>query len=279
VIGINIGKDGSLALTIREGLTVAKINVAGNPLISPIVIKKTLSLKEGQPYSEDTRDKDFENLKKLYDKYDLQIGDFEAGIDPSSVNLEKGTADVTYTIYVMTVGAVQITGNTKTKDQVIRRQLRLRPGMVVTQGLLKRDYERLNNLGFFDKVELNPKPGPDPKKPYAVTLDWNVKEQRTGTAQIGAGYSGGPNGQGLTGTLSYADPFRTRRARIGRLDLGHDPVPRQHPQIAALQLGRADLHPRYEQLLLGVPSLDRAVDHLQPDHLDSAAQRRFGRQQ
>jgi outer membrane protein assembly factor BamA len=205
VIGINIGKDGSLALTIREGLTVAKINIAGNPLISPIVIKKTLSLKEGQPYSEDTRDKDFENLKKLYDKYDLQIGDFEAGIDPSSVNLEKGTADVTYTIYVMTVGAVQITGNTKTKDQVIRRQLRLRPGMVVTQGLLKRDYERLNNLGFFDKVELNPKPGPDPKKPYAVTLDWNVKEQRTGTAQIGAGYSGGPNGQGLTGTLSYAE--------------------------------------------------------------------------
>jgi outer membrane protein assembly factor BamA len=205
VIGINIGKDGSLALTVREGLTVARINIAGNPLISPIIIKKALSLKEGQPYSEDTRDKDFENLKKLYDKYDLQIGDFEAGIDPSSVNLEKGTADVTYTIYVMVVGAVQITGNTKTKDYVVRRQLRLRPGMIVTQGLLKRDYERLNNLGFFEKVELNPKPGPDPKKPYAITLDWAVKEQRTGTAQIGAGYSGGPNGQGLTGTLSYAE--------------------------------------------------------------------------
>ena len=69
---------------------------------------------------------------------------------------------------------------------------------------MRRDYERLNNLGFFEKVELNPKPGPDPKKPWQVTLDWAVKEQRTGTAQIGAGYSGGPNGQGLTGTLSYS---------------------------------------------------------------------------
>ena len=69
---------------------------------------------------------------------------------------------------------------------------------------LRRDYERLNNLGFFEKVDLNPKAGPDPKKPWEVTLDWNVKEQRTGTAQIGAGYSGGPTGQGLTGTLSYS---------------------------------------------------------------------------
>jgi outer membrane protein assembly factor BamA len=204
VIAINVGKDGTLALTIREGLTVSKIELAGNYLLSPILIKQALTLKEGQPYSEDTRDKDFENLKKLYDKYDLQIGDFEAGIDPTTVNAEKGTTDVKYTIYVMVVGAVQITGNTLTKDQVIRRQLRLRPGMIVTQGLLRRDYERLNNLGFFEKVELNPKPGPDPKKPWQVTLDWAVKEQRTGTAQIGAGYSGGPNGQGLTGTLSYS---------------------------------------------------------------------------
>ena len=204
VIGINVGKDGTLALTIREGLTVGKIEIAGNFLLSPVVIKNALTLKEGQPYSEDTRDKDFDNLKKLYEKYDLQIGDFEAGIDPTTVNAEKGTANVKYTIYVMVVGAIQITGNTLTKDQVIRRQLRLRPGMIVTQGLLRRDYERLNNLGFFEKVELNPKPGPDPKKPWQVTLDWAVKEQRTGTAQIGAGYSGGPNGQGLTGTLSYS---------------------------------------------------------------------------
>ncbi|HMD01525.1 MAG TPA: POTRA domain-containing protein [Candidatus Baltobacteraceae bacterium] len=204
VIGVNISKDGVLGLQIREGLTVDAIEIAGVPVLSPIVIKSALSLKIGQPYSEELRDKDFENIKKLYEKYDLQLGDFEAGIDPGTVNLEKGTATVKYTIYAMTVGAVQITGNTITKDEVIRRQLRLRPGMLVTQGLLRRDYERLNNLGFFEKVDLNTKPGPNPKKPYEITLDWNVKEQRTGTAQIGAGYSGGPNGQGLTGTLSYS---------------------------------------------------------------------------
>jgi outer membrane protein assembly factor BamA len=195
---------GVLSLQIREGLTVDKITFGGNPLLSPKILQSVLTLKPGQPYSDDARDKDYENLKKLYEKYDLQLGDFEAGIDPTTVDLAKGTADVKYTIYVATVGAVQITGNTKTHDIVIRRQLRLRPGMIITQGLLRRDYERLNNLGFFEKVDLNPKPGPDPKKPYEVTLDWSVKEQRTGTAQVGAGYSGGPTGQGLTGTLSYS---------------------------------------------------------------------------
>jgi len=205
VSALNISKDGVLSLSIREGLTVNHIKFTGMPLLSPDLLKKALVTKEGQPYSEDTRDKDFEALKKLYEKYDLSIGDFEAGIDPSSVNTDKGTADLIYSIHVAVVGAVQITGNTKTKDEVVRRQLRLRPGMIITQGLLHRDYDRLNNLGFFEKVELNAKPGPDPKKPWESTLDWNVKEQRTGTAQIGAGYSGGPNGQGLTGTLSYSE--------------------------------------------------------------------------
>jgi outer membrane protein assembly factor BamA len=204
VAGLNIAKDGVLSLTVREGLTVRNITIVGNPLLAPALVKSALTLKPGQPYSEDSRDKDYESLKKLYEKYDLQLGDFEAGIDPTTVDLAKGTADVKYSIYVAVVGAVQITGNTLTKDVVVRRQLRLRPGMIITQGLLRRDYERLNNLGFFEKVDLNPKPGPDPKKLYQVTLDWNVKEQRTGTAQIGAGYSGGPTGQGLTGTLSYS---------------------------------------------------------------------------
>ncbi|MBD5635670.1 MAG: BamA/TamA family outer membrane protein [Candidatus Eremiobacteraeota bacterium] len=204
VSGLNISKDGVLALQVREGLTVRNIVFAGNPLLRPSILRPVLTLKEGQPYSEDSRDKDYDNLKKLYEKYDLQLGDFEAGIDPTTVDLVKGTADVKYSIYVAVVGAVEITGNTITKDVVIRRQLRLRPGMIITQGLLRRDYERLNNLGFFEKVDLNPKPGPDPKKPYALTLNWNVKEQRTGTAQVGAGYSGGPTGQGLTGTVSYS---------------------------------------------------------------------------
>jgi outer membrane protein assembly factor BamA len=76
--------------------------------------------------------------------------------------------------------------------------------MLVTDSGVRNDYNRINNLGFFEKVDVSSNPGPDPKKPNFVTLKWTVKEQRTGTAQIGAGYSGGLTGTGLTGNISYS---------------------------------------------------------------------------
>ena len=208
VADVNIDPQGVLAISIREGLIVRNVIISepplGDPLLNPNLIRSVLLTKPGTPYSEEQRDKDVDRLKDLYKQYDLQIGDFEAGIDQSSIDLKAGTADVRYTISVMRVGAVEITGNTITHDDVIRRELRLRPGMLITDSAVRRDYDRLNNLGFFEKVELNDKPGPDPSKPALHTLDWQVKEQRTGTAQIGAGYSGGLTGTGLTGTLSYS---------------------------------------------------------------------------
>jgi outer membrane protein assembly factor BamA len=196
---------GTLTLQIQEGYTIGKITIGGDPLLPPNVIIPALTIKPGDVYSSDDQQKDFDALKKLYDKFDIQIGNFEGGIDPTTINNTTGTADVKYDIYVMKVAVVQITGNTKTKDEVIRRELRLLPGMVVTQTALHRDYDRLNNTQFFSKVDLNPKAGPDPKHPELVTLDWVVTEQKTASAQIGFGYSGGINGEGLYGTLGYSD--------------------------------------------------------------------------
>ena len=207
VTDVNIAPDGVLTLKLQEGLTVNNIIITpfpdGDPLLSAAIIKAALVTKPGSPYSEEQRDKDYEALKTLYEKYDLKVGDVEAGVDPATIDQKAGTADVRYTISVLRVGAVEITGNTKTHDDVIRRELRLRPGMVVTDTGLRRDYDRLNNLGFFEKIDFQGKPGPDPKRPGLITVNWQVKEQRTGTATLGAGYSGGLTGTGLTGTLSY----------------------------------------------------------------------------
>ncbi|MBV8245241.1 MAG: BamA/TamA family outer membrane protein [Candidatus Eremiobacteraeota bacterium] len=196
---------GVLTLTIQEGLTVRQVLISGDPLLPPTVILPILAVKPGVPYSEEERDKDIDAVKKLYDKYDLVLGDFEGGIDASTIDLKNYTADVRYTIDVARVAAIEITGNTKTKDQVIRRELRLKPGMVLTQPAVRADYERLNRTGFFSKVEPNVKPGPDPKKPADVTIVWTVTEQRTATATVGAGYSGGISGQGLYATLGVSD--------------------------------------------------------------------------
>ena len=199
-------KTGALTLVIQEGLVVKDIIIGGDPLLPPTLILPSLTLKAGSIYSDEVRDADFKALQKLYeDQYHLEIGNFEGGIDPSSIDLKAGTANVKYNIYVARISVVQITGNTRTKDQVIRRVLRELPGMVLNTDAVKRDYERLNSLGFFSKVEPDIKPGPDPKKPQLVSLVWHVTEQRTAQASVGFGYSGGLTGQGLYGTLGFSD--------------------------------------------------------------------------
>ncbi len=209
VTDVNIAPDGVLTLKLQEGLTVRNIIITpppdADPVLPPNVITGALVTKPGSPYSEEQRDKDYDALKALYEKYDLKVGDVEAGVDPATIDQKAGTADVRYTISVLRVGAVEITGNTKTHDDVIRRELRMRPGQVVTDAGLKNDYNRLQNLGFFEKVDFQAKPGPDPKRPGLVTVNWQVKEQRTGTATLGAGYSGGLTGTGLTGTVAYQE--------------------------------------------------------------------------
>jgi outer membrane protein assembly factor BamA len=197
---------GSLTLAIQEGLIVKHIIIGGDPLLPAQFILPTLTLKAGSEYSDEMRDADFKALQKLYeDKYHLEIGNFEGGIDPSSIDLKAGTANVKYNIYVARVALVEITGNTRTKDAVIRRELRVRPGMVLNTDAVKNDYQRLNALGFFSKVDPDIKNGPDPKKPQDVTLVWHVTEQRTASASVGFGYSGGLTGQGLYGTLGFSN--------------------------------------------------------------------------
>ncbi len=200
---------GAVTLDIKEGLTITKVIIGGDPVLPPSLILPVLSVKPGVEYSDALRDKDYAALQSLYqDKFNLILGGFEGGIDATTVDPKAGTAAVTYDIYVARVGLVQVTGNTKTKDQVVRRQLALQPGMIVTKAGVQRDLERLNNTQFFSKVDVNPKPCPDEmakKDPGCVVLDWVVVEQKTAQASIGAGYSGGITGQGLYGTIGYSD--------------------------------------------------------------------------
>jgi outer membrane protein assembly factor BamA len=197
---------GALAFTIQEGLTVRDIILGGDPVIPTQLLIQQLALKPGDVYSDAIRQKDFETLKKFYDdKYHIEIGNIEGGIDPASIDAKTGTAIVKYNVFVARVAAVQIIGNNRTKDGVIRRLLRVVPGMVVNTDWIKADYERLNASNYFSKVNPDVKDGPDPKTPQKVTLVWEVTEQRTASASVGFGYSGGITGEGLYGTLGFQD--------------------------------------------------------------------------
>jgi outer membrane protein insertion porin family len=84
------------------------------------------------------------------------------------------------------VEKIIIQGNNRTKDKVIRRELALGPGQVYDSVRAKASKERLKNLGYFEKVEINPQDTPvENRKNMVVT----VEEKRTGSISFGAGFS------------------------------------------------------------------------------------------
>jgi len=86
----------------------------------------------------------------------------------------------------MSVERINITGNTKTRDKVVRREMKLVEGDLFNATNLKRSKARINNLGFFEAVDISTSAGTEES---LMNVDVNVKERSTGTFSVGAGYS------------------------------------------------------------------------------------------
>jgi outer membrane protein insertion porin family len=106
-------------------------------------------------------------------------------------NIDPDRKTVTLTIDIqeggeVRIGWINISGNTKTRDKVIRREMRLDEGDLYSKKALKRSYERINNLNFFENVDIVPNRR---NQEAIMDLDIKVKEKLTGTMSIGGGYS------------------------------------------------------------------------------------------
>jgi outer membrane protein insertion porin family len=104
-------------------------------------------------------------------------------------NPDTLTVDVTYQINEgrkVYVERIDISGNLRTLDEVIRREFRLAEGDAFNTALLRRSQQRLRNLGFFEKVDVTTEPGSTPDK---VVIKTKVTEKSTGELSFGAGFS------------------------------------------------------------------------------------------
>jgi len=102
---------------------------------------------------------------------------------------EKKLAAVTYVVKPgprVYVERINITGNVRTLDEVLRREFRLSEGDPYNTSKMQRSEQRLNNLQFFEKVEVKTAQGSAPDK---TVVDVNVEEKSTGELNLGAGYS------------------------------------------------------------------------------------------
>ena len=111
-------------------------------------------------------------------------------VEPSlKKNPETLTVDVTYQINEgrkVYVERIDISGNLRTLDEVIRREFRLAEGDAFNTALLRRSQQRLRNLGFFEKVDVTTEQGSAPDK---VVIKVKVTEKSTGELSFGAGFS------------------------------------------------------------------------------------------
>ncbi len=178
-----------LRLFIDEGkeYTVGSIEIKGNEKFSTDDVKGSLkSCLVGGVFTYDALKEDVGNIQGYYygkGYIFVQVKE-STSLDPAT-----GKVDIAYDIVennVAYVDKIEIRGNLKTKDKVIRRELRIKPGERFDGDKLKRSKERLYNLGFFDEVNYDTEPGTEPDQRNLVV---DVKEAKTGSLSFGGGYS------------------------------------------------------------------------------------------
>ncbi|MDH4231910.1 MAG: outer membrane protein assembly factor BamA [Nitrospirota bacterium] len=181
-------KDMNIQIKISEGwqYRLSSVNFTGNKVFDNDAIQKRISLVPNDIFSKDVLEKDMSSISDLYSENGYALVSVMPDLSPDDANK---TVAVTLNIdegdkYYL--GRIEISGNTKTRDKVIRREIRLAEGDTFDSSKLKRSYERINNLGFFDSVEMVPKPKHEEK---AIDLDVKVKERPTGFLSVGGGYS------------------------------------------------------------------------------------------
>ena len=117
-------------------------------------------------------------------------------------NREKRTIDVTFNIEQgprVYIEHIDISGNTRTLDKVIRREFRLVEGDAFNQSMVDRSQSRIRSLGFFKDVSIKKSPGSQPDRTNVTVA---VTEQSTGSVSVGVGYS---SYSSVIGDVSYTE--------------------------------------------------------------------------
>lgn len=169
-----------------EKYTLAGRTFTGNKLFSNEQLLEATSSKEGDAYSSTTADADLEAMKGLYEGRGYLDLAFYPQLQKDS---EAKTVVIAYNIsegQPIRVNNIDIVGNTYTRDHVIRRELAIFEDDLADSRKIRQTKNRLENLGYFESVEIIPKATDNPDR---RNLSIEVKEKPTGTISLGAAFS------------------------------------------------------------------------------------------
>ncbi|MBB3196350.1 outer membrane protein assembly factor BamA [Roseateles terrae] len=196
----------SIAITVSEGqpYTVSAIKMEGEFLGRDEEFKRLIALKAGQPYQGEAVAQTTRNFQDLYGTFGYAFARVE-----SRPEIDRATGQVVVTfvgepqrrVYVR---RVLVSGNTRTRDEVIRREFRQFESSWYDGARIKASRDRVERLGYFKDVTVDTSEVPGSPDQVDVTL--TVTERPTGNIQIGAGYSSASK-LSLSGSISQENVF------------------------------------------------------------------------
>lgn len=199
-------QDMFLTVNIHEGkkFTISDIKLAGDLKVPEADLRKLIQAKAGDTFN---NERITESVKSLSDR----LG--QAGYAFANVNvlpdIDHDKQTVAFTFFVdpgrkTYVRRVNIAGNTKTRDEVIRRELRQLEGAPYGADKIKRSKERVELLGYFEDVNIETPAVPDAAD--QVDMNISLKERSTGSVSAGIGFVQGEGVQ-LSANLSQSNIF------------------------------------------------------------------------
>ncbi len=176
-----------LNFTLDEGPRYKIGDVSINSAISDIdtkALKKHIEIKKGKWYNSKLIEQSVTNLTEELGKKGFVFVD----VTPNFVRHDDKTIDVSFDINEgerTFVNRINIFGNTRTLDEVIRREFRLDEGDAFNVSKIKDSRRNIENLNYFSKIDIEPNPIDNNK----ADIDINVEEKSTGYFNVGIGYS------------------------------------------------------------------------------------------
>ena len=178
-----------LTFTLEEGnrYSFGKIDVQSKlPNLQTDKLKGSIKTKSGKVFNADLINDTVEEMTNYLNDNGYAFVEIKPDYERNTTNQ---ILDITYTVEEgpkVYIDRINVTGNVRTLDKVIRREFRVAEGDPFNASKLKRSRERIQNLGFFDKVDINNDPGSSADK---TDINVKVAEHSTGELNFGAGFS------------------------------------------------------------------------------------------
>lgn len=211
-------------IEIEEGLQyhVGSVSWEGNELFSSVELAKQLKMKEGDVFRFSSPELAYLAKSAYYER-----GYLDTEIIPRET-IRGDSIDVSFQVFEgepWRIRRIEFTGNVKTREKVLRREVALRPGDVFKSSQLQESQRRLYMLGYFKDVQFQQHATPSIDDEKYIDLSFIVEEQRTGAASMGAGYSDRdklvgtiglqiPNFRGMGQNLDFSWEFGSRREQF-----------------------------------------------------------------